>query len=158
MEKTMSVMTPTNVAKEHSELYRAAIAFSAQADTAARDAGLPALLIELIKIRTSQINGCAFCLRLHTGDAIKKGENSERLAVLPAWRETSYFTEQEQAALSLSEYVTGISASHEKRDLYEEAVQVLTSAQVSAVSWVTMGINTFNRIALTSAYPVGQTT
>ena len=150
----MSVMTAINVAKEHSELYKAAIALSAQADAAAKDAGLPALLIELIKIRTSQINGCAFCLRLHTGDALKKGETSERLAVLPAWRETSYFTEQEQAALSLSEYVTGIGDSHANRPLYEEAVGTLTPQQVSAVTWMTIGINTFNRIAITSSYPV----
>ena len=152
----MSVMTPINinVAKEHTELYKVATALSAQADAAAKDAGLPALLIELIKIRTSQINGCAFCMRLHTGDAIKKGETSERLAVLPAWRETSYFTEQEQAALSLSEYVTGIADSHANRRLYDEAVDVLTPQQVSAVTWMTVGINTFNRIALTSSYPV----
>ena len=150
----MSVMTPINVAKEHSELYKTAIALSAQADAAAKDAGLPALLIELIKIRTSQINGCAFCLRLHTGDAIKKGETGERLAVLPAWRETSYFTEQEQAALSLSEYVTGIADSHANRPLYDEAADILTPQQVSAVTWMTVGINTFNRIALTSSYPV----
>ncbi|CAH0265299.1 hypothetical protein SRABI26_03504 [Arthrobacter sp. Bi26] len=152
----MSVITPINinVAKEHSELYKVAIALSAQADAAAKDAGLPALLIELIKIRTSQINGCAFCMRLHTGDAIKKGETSERLAVLPAWRETSYFTEQEQAALSLSEYVTGIADSHANRRLYEEAVDFLTPQQVSAVTWMTVGINSFNRIALTSSYPV----
>ncbi len=152
----MSVMTPINinVAKEHTELYKVATALSAQADAAAKDAGLPVLLIELIKIRTSQINGCAFCMRLHTGDAIKKGETSERLAVLPAWRETSYFTEQEQAALSLSEYVTGIADSHANRRLYDEAVDVLTPQQVSAVTWMTVGINTFNRIALTSSYPV----
>ena len=150
----MSVMTAINVAKEHSELYKAAIALSAQADAAAKDAGLPALLIELIKIRASQINGCAFCLRLHTGDALKKGETSERLAVLPAWRETSYFTEQEQAALSLSEFVTGIADSHANRRLYEEAVDFLTPQQVSAVTWMTVGINSFNRIALTSSYPV----
>lgn len=152
----MSVMTPINinVSKEHAELYKMAIALSAQADAAANDAGLPALLIELIKIRTSQINGCAFCLRLHTGDAIKKGDTIERLAVLSAWRETSYFTEQEQAALSLSEYVTGIADSHANRPLYDEAAEFLTPQQVSAVIWMTVGINTFNRIALTSSYPV----
>jgi AhpD family alkylhydroperoxidase len=147
-------MTSIDVAKEHAELYKVAIALSAQADAAAKDAGLPALLIELIKIRTSQINGCAFCMRLHTGDAIKKGETSERLAVLPAWRETSYFTDQEQAALSLSEYVTGIADSHANRPLYDEAVDILTPEQVSAVTWIAAGINTFNRIALTSSYPV----
>lgn len=153
----MTVITSINVAKEHSELYKAAIALSTQADAAAQDAGLPELLIELIKIRTSQINGCAFCMRLHTGDAIKKGETGDRLAVLSAWRETSYFTEQEQAALSLSEDVTCIADSHANRPLYEDAVDILTPQQVSAVTWMTVAINTFNRIALTSSYPVEPT-
>ena len=75
--------------------------------------------------------------------APKKGETSERLAVLPAWRETFYFTEQEQAALSLSEYVTGIADSHANRPLYDEAVDLLTPQQVSAVTWMTVVIGPF---------------
>ncbi|MGP3918477.1 carboxymuconolactone decarboxylase family protein [Nonomuraea sp. 10N515B] len=63
------------------------------------------LLVELVKIRTSQINGCAFCLRMHTRDALKKGESTDRLAVLPAWAETGYFSEFERAALRLAEAV-----------------------------------------------------
>jgi len=144
----------TNIAKQHPDLYSLAGSFGSQADAAAHEAGLSPLLIELVKIRTSQINGCAFCLRLHTADAIKKGETVERLAVLSAWRETSYFTEAEMAALALSEYVTLISESKHGSDPYEAAAQALTPAQISAITWVTLAINTFNRIALTSAYPV----
>lgn len=151
----MSVMTAvTNVGKEHSELYKTALLQSKQAEAAAQEAGLSTLLIELVKIRTSQINGCTYCMRLHTGDAIKYGESIERLSVLSAWRETAYFDEQEQAALSLSEYVTGISNSHANKSLYEEAAAVLTPQQLSAITWMTISVNALNRVAITSAYPV----
>jgi alkylhydroperoxidase family enzyme len=93
-------------------------------------------------------------MRLHTGDAIKYGESIERLSVLSAWRETAYFDEQEQAALSLSEYVTGISNSHANKSLYEEAAAVLTPQQLSAITWMTISVNALNRVAITSAYPV----
>ena len=60
-------------------------------------AGLAPLLVELLRIRTSQINGCAFCLRMHTRDALKKGENPDRIAVLPGWEETGYFSETDRS-------------------------------------------------------------
>jgi AhpD family alkylhydroperoxidase len=151
----MSVMTAvTNVGKEHAELYKTAILQSKQAEAAAQEAGLSTLLIELVKIRTSQINGCTYCMRLHTGDAIKYGESIDRLAVLSSWRETQYFTEEEQAALNLAEFVTGISNSHAHRDLYADAAAVLTPEQLSAITWMTISVNALNRVAITSSYPV----
>ncbi|TLM82707.1 hypothetical protein FDW83_12205 [Pseudarthrobacter sp. NamE2] len=78
----------------------------------------------------------------------------ERLSVLSAWRETRYFDEQEQAALALAEYVTGISDSHANTGLYESAAEGLTPGQMSAVSWMAMSINTSNRVAIGSSYKV----
>jgi AhpD family alkylhydroperoxidase len=127
-------------------------------DQAAHAEGLSPLLIELIKIRVSQINGCAYCLRIHTADSLAKGESQERLSILPAWRETRYFSEQERAALGLAEYITMIMDSHSNQDLYESAAQRLTPAQMSAVAWVAMSINTFNRIAVSSSYKVAPAT
>ncbi len=139
----------TNIAKQEPELYKAAILMSRQADAAALDTGLCAQLVELVKIRVSQLNGCAFCLRAHTQDAIAKGETIERISVLPAWRETSYFDEVEREALRLAERVThiGDAAIHEE-------TAVLTPAQAAAVTWVAITINAFNRIAITSGYTV----
>lgn len=93
---TTSKTLRTNVGSKHPELYRALTAVAVQTDKTALAEGLSPLLIELVKIRASQINGCAFCLRLHTKDSLAKGESPERLSVLPAWRESMYFDEQER--------------------------------------------------------------
>jgi AhpD family alkylhydroperoxidase len=110
-------------------------------------------LVELLKIRVSQVNGCAFCLRAHTEEALTLGETTERLAVLQAWRKTDYFDDVERAALDLAERVTMV-ASHEGLPASTEASAPLTEAQVSATAWVAIALNAFNRIAITSGYPV----
>lgn len=133
--------------------YKALIALSNEVSDAAIAAGLDPLLIELVKIRTSQLNGCAFCLRMHTQDALAKGETPDRLAVLPAWRETAYFTPDEAAALSIAENATLIAAP---------AVQVesiarigeLSATQTGAVQWLAIVMNAFNRVAVLSHYDV----
>lgn len=143
-------MSRVNLSKEHSGVYEKVIAFSGAAEQAAKDAGLDPRLVELIKIRVSQINGCAFCLRMHTRDALKLGETADRLAVLAAWWESQYFTEVEQAALALAEQTTKLAVP-ERSDL---DTGVLTDAQVSAVTWVAIVMNSWNRIAIRSGYPV----
>ena len=127
---------------------------SQAADTAAIEVGLPDLLVELVKIRVSQLNGCAFCLRHHTRDALAKGEDVDRLAVLSAWRETSYFDEAERGALELAELVTDIG-DPTRSDRYDAAVASLTPDQVAAVAWVAITVNALNRVAITSRYTVG---
>src|SRR5690606_3441468 len=92
-------MAAVNLSKQHPDLYRSVAAMSKDADEAVARAGLDPLLGELVKIRVSQLNGCAFCLRAHTRDAIDKGETTDRLAVIAAWWESQVFTEPEQAAL-----------------------------------------------------------
>jgi AhpD family alkylhydroperoxidase len=72
-----------NIGERHPAAYKALIALSSEVEEATAAAGLDPLLVELLRIRTSQINGCAFCLRMHTRDALKQGENPERIAVLP---------------------------------------------------------------------------
>lgn len=144
----------TNVGTRHPELYNTLAALAQASDQAALTEGIPPLLLELVKIRVSQINGCAYCLRIHTADSLAKGEAPERLAVLPAWRETRYFDGLERAALALAEYITGIKDSHRDASLYESAVEHLTAGQVSALIWVALSINSFNRVAISSAYKV----
>lgn len=152
---TTTSKTPrTNVGTEHPELYKAQTKVAMLADRTALAEGLSPLLIELVKIRVSQINGCAFCLRLHTKDSLAKGESPERLSVLPAWRESMYFDEQERSALALTEYITTIQESHTITGWYDSAAAHLTAGQLSAVTWVATTINVYNRIAISGAYPV----
>jgi AhpD family alkylhydroperoxidase len=145
----------THLGEQHPAAYKSLIALSTQVDKDVAAAGLDPLLVELIRIRTSQINGCAFCLRTHTADALKKGENPDRIAVLPAWGETTYFSPIERAALRLSEAITLVPDGHVSDDDYEAAAKLLTPEQVSAVAWLTNVMNAFNRVAITSRYHVG---
>src|SRR5690349_21381075 len=94
-----------------------------QLEAYARHSGLEPSLLELIKIRASQINGCAYCLDMHTKDARARGETEQRIYALNAWRETPFFTEKERAALAWTEAVTQVSASHVPDELYEVARQ-----------------------------------
>lgn len=104
---------------------------------------------ELIKIRASQINGCAFCLDMHSKDARKQGETEQRIYTLSAWRDTPFFTEDEQAVLALTEEVTLIS-NHVSDKTYDEAVKVLGEKYVAQVIMMIITINCWNRIAITT--------
>lgn len=144
-------MAHVSLGKQHPDVYKAQVALDAAASRAAESAGLDPLLVELVRIRVSQLNGCAFCLRMHVRDALAAGESSDRLAVVAAWWESQYFSEAEQAALALAEQVTA-PASAPRFPVPEGA---LSDEQHSAVAWVAIAINGWNRIAVTSHYPVG---
>ena len=115
---------------------------------------LDPILLELIKMRASQINGCAFCLNMHSADARKIGETEQRLYVLPAWRETNLFTEKEQAVLALTEEVTLIS-NHVSDDTYSKAAGLFDEHELSQIIMAIVTINAWNRIAITSKTKVG---
>lgn len=144
-----------NIGEQHPAAYKALIALSSEVGEAAAAAGLDPLLVELLRIRTSQINGCAFCLRMHTRDALRKGENPDRIAVLPGWAETGYFSETDRAALRLTEAITRVPDGHVSDEDYDAAAAVLTADQVSAIAWLATVMNAFNRVAITSRYHVG---
>lgn len=137
--------------------YEALLAAGKAAGRAAIAAGLDHTLVELVRIRSSQLNGCTFCLRMHTRDTLAHGENTDRLAVLPAWRDSGYFTPIERAALGVAEEVTLISdhqAGRRSRPEIDNERAALTPQQRAAVQWLTIVINAFNRIAVTSGYTV----
>ena len=98
-----------NLAQAVPALYNAVATVEKLAMQAALDAGWAKGFVHLLKLRASQINGCAFCLRMHARDALAAGESADRLAVLPGWRETTYFSDKEGAALELLEAVTAIA-------------------------------------------------
>ena len=141
---------PVDLAKKQPESYRALVGLTEAAQAALEAAGLDARLRELVAVHTSQINGCAYCLRVHTKDAVAAGETADCLAVLPAWWESQYFSPQEQAALALAEKVARPFAP--ARHQVEEGV--LDEAQSAAVTWFAIVMNSWNRMVLSSGYSV----
>ncbi|MER5639758.1 carboxymuconolactone decarboxylase family protein [Kitasatospora sp. NPDC002227] len=127
------------------EWYRAMI----DLDRASRTAVDP-VIGELVRTRASQINGCAFCLDMHTADARKEGEQEHRLHTLPAWRETPYFTARERAALALTEAVTLVTVGHVPDDVYQEAAKHFDPQELAQLIAVIITINSWNRIAVAS--------
>ncbi|WP_027947357.1 carboxymuconolactone decarboxylase family protein [Amycolatopsis taiwanensis] len=122
---------------------------------AAADAGLDPLLIELVKNRVSQINGCAFCLDMHVREARQLGETDRRIYLLPVWRESPDYSEQERAALALAEAITGIATTQDvPDDVYDEAIRVFTEQQYGVIVWAATVMNAFNRLNVTSRTPV----
>ncbi|MEU9877917.1 carboxymuconolactone decarboxylase family protein [Streptomyces phaeochromogenes] len=140
--------------KQSPKAYHALVQASEAVRATAADAGLDRALVELINLRVSQINGCAFCLNVHTKAALRAGETTQRLGVLPAWRDTELFTPRERAALALAEATTDIANATTQEDAYEEARRVLTEDEISAVIWVALTINAFNRVSIMSKHPV----
>lgn len=102
---------------------------------------------ELIKIRSSQINGCAFCINMHTKEARKAGETEQRIYALNAWRDTPFFTAEERAILALTEEVTLIS-NHVSDATYEQAAKVLDETYLAQVILAIITINAWNRIGI----------
>ena len=110
--------------------------------------GLEGSLIELVKMRASQINGCAFCLDMHSRDARKHGETEQRLYVLPAWRETVLFNARERAALAWTEALTLIAQTHAPDAAYEEARAAFSEKELADLTLLIGTINVWNRIAI----------
>jgi AhpD family alkylhydroperoxidase len=113
-----------------------------------RESGLEPSLLELVKLRASQINGCAYCIDMHWKDARAKGESEQRLYGLMAWRETSYYTERERAALAWTETVTLVAETHVPDELYEEARQYFSELELVNLTLAIVAINGWNRLAI----------
>jgi AhpD family alkylhydroperoxidase len=122
---------------------RAMVAFDRSIDLEPR-------LRELVKIRVSQINGCGFCLEMHTREARELGETEKRMHTLAGWRETPYFDEREQAALALAEVVTLIGNHHIPEDVYARAASVFSETELANLVWAIIAINSWNRAAILS--------
>lgn len=103
---------------------------------------------ELVRLRASQINGCAFCLDMHVTDAIKAGETQRRLATVAAWRETPFFSERERAALEWTESLTLISQNHVPDAVWEAVRPHFTEAELMELTTLITSINSWNRFAI----------
>jgi AhpD family alkylhydroperoxidase len=140
--------------KQTPDAYHAAVGVSTAVFKAAKDAGLPRALVELINVRVSLLNGCATCLEVHFRKAAEAGVTPKQLATVSQWRETEVFDEREQAALRLAEITTTLPDHDVAEREYGRARAVLTEAETSAVIWIAVAINAFNRVSILSRHPV----
>jgi AhpD family alkylhydroperoxidase len=113
-----------------------------------RGSGLERPLLELIKVRASQINGCAYCLDMHTKDARAAGESEQRLYALSAWRETPFYSERERAALAWTEAVTLVGETHVPDEVYEEARRQFDEVELVNLTMAVVTINAWNRLSI----------
>ncbi len=113
-----------------------------------RSSGIEPSLLELIKLRSSQINGCAFCIDMHSKDARALGETEQRLYALDAWRETPFFSERERAALEWTEAVTRVSETHVPDDVFELARKHFSEKELVDLTYAIVAINGWNRLAV----------
>ncbi|MFF7200801.1 carboxymuconolactone decarboxylase family protein [Streptomyces sp. NPDC008141] len=140
-----------NFAKLAPKAFRAVIGL----DAAARE-GLDPTLVELVQIRSSQLNHCAYCLHMHTGDARKAGESEERLHMTAVWREAAhFFTAKEQAALALTESVTLVADGGVPDTVYARAAEHFEERELAQLLALIFTINTWNRIALATGKVAG---
>ena len=114
----------------------------------ANESGLESSLMELVKMRAPQMNGCAYCLDMHSKDARATGETEQRLYLLPAWRETSFYTPRERAALAWTEALTNIQDGHAEDDVYDEVRREFSEAELVRLTFAITQINTWNRISI----------
>lgn len=140
--------------KQHPAVWRAINGLGLKVKEAAAEAGVDEKTVELLNVRISQINGCAYCLDVHVKDAVKAGETQQRLAVLPAWRDTALFTDKERAALALVESITELPAQQIREQEEGFARRCLSDEEFSVVSWIAISMNAFNRVSITSHHPV----
>lgn len=142
--------------RQSPSVFKALNAVAAEVRARAEDAGLPRTVVELVNVRVSQLNACVYCLDLHTHLALKAGETSQRLAVLPGWRETELFSAVERAALEIAEAVTLVADRHLPDEEYDRLRDVLSDDQMSVLTFAAISINAFNRVSILSQHPVNR--
>ena len=119
-------------------------------EAASRRTSLESSLQELVRLRASQLNGCAYCVDLHSGDARKGGESERRLYALPAWAESPFFTARERAALALTEAATRLTQGPVSDEVFDEARRHFTDVELAELLWAVTVINAWNRLGATA--------
>lgn len=151
----MTERTPrVNLGKAAPDLYQAVMQLDALVTARAKAAGMAVGFTHLLRLRVSQINGCAYCVRMHAHDALAAGESTDRVVLLDAWRESAYFDAKERAELALVEAVTLVNNGQVPDALYAETAEVLSTGEIAVVEWLAIVMSAWNRIAISSRYPV----
>jgi AhpD family alkylhydroperoxidase len=140
---------PTKVAPE---VYRAMLAL----ESAVRSSSLESNLLDLVRVRASQINGCAYCIDMHSKELRAAGESEQRIYLLDAWREAPFYSDRERAALAWTEAVTLIAERHVPDDVYDEARQYFTDSELARLTLAVVSVNGWNRFAIAFRAPAGK--
>ena len=143
---TMTTESRVDIAKDARDLYRAYL----ELDRAVADSALDARLADLVKLRASQLNGCAYCVDSHTHDALAAGESQRKLFAVAAWRESPLFSAQERAALALTEALTQLRADSDIDGPYAAAAEHFTAEELAALLYAIVTINGWNRLAVST--------
>lgn len=142
------------VDKQQPSVHQAMSAVTQETRARAEAAGISRAVLELLNVRCSQINACAYCLDLHTRVAIREGVTAQQLGVLPAWRETQVFTPLEQAALEIAEAVTNVATEDLSDADYARIRRHVSDDQLAVLIQAASIINAFNRVSILSRHPV----
>lgn len=134
--------------------YQALAALAKSAGALAADAGLDPRMKELVQIHASQLNGCAYCVRVHVDRALAAGVTADIIAQIPVWRDSGVFSDRERAALELAEAFTFISEDGVPDEVYDEVGGIFSEEEYVALSWILVSINAFNRVAIAGRYAV----
>lgn len=148
--RTQSRRPRLNLPAAAPDAYTAMRELSETVATAASGAGIEPAVLHLVKIRASQLNGCAFCLDMHSREARQDGESEQRLYVLDGWREAPFFTERERAALALTEAVTWLHDGHVPDSTYAAARGVFSEEELAHLVMAATVINAWNRLAIST--------
>ena len=150
----MSDERRVHLSKSAPDAYQALAAFSKTVGSLAEAAGIDARLAELVQIHTSQLNGCAFCVRVHVERAIAAGVDADVIAQIAVWRESGVFSDRERAAFELAESFVFIHEDGVPDEVYDHVGGILSEQEYVGLSWILVSINAFNRVAIAGRYPV----
>jgi len=150
----MSELSRVHLSKSAPDAYKALSGFSKTVGGIADEAGIDDRLKELVQIHVSQLNGCAYCVRVHVERAARAGVTADTIAQLPVWRDSGVFTDRERAGLELAESFTFIHEEGVPDEVYNSVGGVLTEREYVALSWILVSINAFNRVAIAGRYSV----
>jgi AhpD family alkylhydroperoxidase len=150
----MSELARVHLSKSAPDAYKTLAAFSKTVGGIAEQAGVDARLKEIVQIHVSQLNGCAYCVRVHVERASKAGVTAAVIAQLPVWRESGVFSDRERAGLELAECFTFIHEDGVPDDVYDRVGGILSEQEYIGLSWILVSINAFNRVAIAGRYSV----
>jgi AhpD family alkylhydroperoxidase len=151
----MSVEDVINVPSERMNVHRGIPDVSRAMAALEREIKVEPVLRELVKLRASILNGCAYCIDMHSKRARKAGESEQRIYSIAAWQDAPFFSERERAALALTDAVTLVAETHAPAEVYENAARYFNSEELAHLIWQIATINVWNRVAIATRASVG---
>jgi AhpD family alkylhydroperoxidase len=151
----MSVTDAINVESERMSIQRGLPDVTRAMVALEQEIKVDPVLRELVKLRASILNGCAYCIDMHSKRARKAGESEQRIYMVAAWQDAPFFSERERAALALTDAVTLVAETHVPAEVYEKAAQLFDSEELAYLIWQIATINVWNRVSIATRASVG---